>query len=423
MPSFLSMLVMPMATIMQMGMALWLFDRPLRSREGYAWRLLLVVMLATIAILAGTWIGFVAHPELMGSYEALTSALTFEAVLVFMPFIVLWCRETTPWTAVWCASAAYTMQNLASGFGELLLLLASRMGYEVRGLGLAGLLLGWAVVYGACWALLVKRLWEGGVFEVEDRRMLVALLLVLLLVIGLDALAKDLMVEGTSFADLLSLRIMHCCVCMFFLYVGYELLFSLRLRNEVATLRALTDERERQYALSRETFAAVNARVHDMRHQVLRSLEAGTETPLDRSLLAEVAREMDVYDLVVRTGCEALDTAVTERALLCRREGIELMCVADGSALSTLPPADIYTIVGGMLDLAIASAASAHTEGVDLTVRKRAELAVVHVEWEGCAPDATGVSTLRSLVERHGGTFAVGVRDDVASMNALLPAG
>ncbi|MBQ9007450.1 MAG: hypothetical protein IJ092_13945 [Atopobiaceae bacterium] len=213
---------------------------------------------------------------------------------------------------------------------------------------------------------------------------------------------------------------MHGSVCVFFLSVSYELLFSWRLRSEVATLRALTEERERQYALSRETFAAVNARVHDMRHQVLRSLEAGSEAPLGRSLMAEVAREMDVYDLVVRTGCEALDTAVTERALLCQREGIELMCMADGSALSGFPPADVYGLVGGMLDVAIGCAREAGSKGVDLTVRRRGQMAVVHVEWEGDAPSSSQLGVLRSVAERHGGTIAAGASDGVASLNALL---
>ena len=423
MPDLLPLLALPLATMLQMGMALWMFALPLPRREGYAWHVATIALLTLVGAVVATWVGFVAMPELTGRLGSVTLPLVFQLVFIVMPFVVLWCRDTSIWTALWCASAAYSMQNLASGTGELLLLLADASGESSSGAAFVAFLVGWVVVFAVCWLLLVRRLWKDGAYEVKDRRMLGMLLLVLLLVIGLDVLIKNLTAEGVLLSMLVTLRIMHGSVCLFFLSVSYELLFSWRLRSEVATLRALTEERERQYALSRETFAAVNARVHDMRHQVLRSLEAGSDTPLDRSLLAEVAREMDVYDLVVRTGCEALDTAVTERALLCQREDIELMCMADGSALLGFPPADVYRLVGGMLDVAIGGAREAGSKGVDLTVRRRGEMVVVHVEWEGAAPSSSQLGALRSVAERHGGTIAAGTREGVARLNALLPAG
>ena len=420
MDGLLPLLALPLATMLQMGMALWLFALPLPKREGYARRVATVALLTLVGTVAASWVGFVAKPELTGRLGPVVLSLVFQLVFMAMPFVVLWCRDTSIWTALWCASAAYSMQNLASGTGEFLVLLANAPGEASAGNAFATFLVGWAVVFAACWLLLVRRLWKDGAYEVKDRRMLGMLLLVLFLVIGLDVVIKSLTAEGVLLPALATLRIMHGSVCVFFLSVSYELLFSWRLRSEVATLRALTEERERQYALSRETFAAVNARVHDMRHQVLRSLEAGSEAPLGRSLMAEVAREMDVYDLVVRTGCEALDTAVTERALLCQREGIELMCMADGSALSGFPPADVYGLVGGMLDVAIGCAREAGSKGVDLTVRRRGQMAVVHVEWEGDAPSSSQLGVLRSVAERHGGTIAAGASDGVASLNALL---
>ena len=421
MEPLLPLLALPLSTMLQMGMALWMFALPLPRREGYAGRVATVAFLTLVGTVVATWVGFVARPELMGRLGSVTLPLVFQLVLLAMPFVVLWCRDTSIWTALWCASAAYSMQNLASGMGELLVLLAGVSGKASAGGAFVAFLVGWAVVFAVCWLLLVRHLWKGGAYEVKDRRMLGMLLLVLLLVIGLDVLIKRLAIEHVSLPTLVALRIMHGSVCLFFLSVSYELLFSWRLRAEVTTLRALTEERERQYALSRKTFAAVNARVHDMRHQVLRSLEAGSDAPLDRSLLAEVAREMDVYDLVVRTGCEALDTAVTERALLCRREGIELMCMADGAAMDCLPPADAYARVGGLLDLAIASARESGADGMDLTVCRRGEMSVIHVEWEGTAPTAAALVSLRTVVERHDGTLAASSSDGVASLNVLLP--
>ncbi len=67
---------------------------------------------------------------------------------------------------------------------------------------------------------------------------------------------------------------------------------------------------------------------------------------VDPAALADVAREVDVYDAAVHTGNEALDTILTEKSLVCQREGITLTCVADGSALDFMAPADIYALFG-----------------------------------------------------------------------------
>lgn len=250
--------------------------------------------------------------------------------------------------------------------------------------------------------------------------MLLMLVMVVLVVIVIDAIAKQLFFEGVPFALIAWLRLAHGLTCSFVLYAGYEMLFSRRMEQDLAVLSAQAAERERQYELSRETLAAVNARVHDIRHQVLRSLEAGTDATLDRRLLAQVAREVDVYDLMVRSGNDALDTVLTERALIAHREGIELSCIADGSALSSLQPAQTYSLVGALLDAALSGARRSGADEVVFDARRRGDMALVHLEWVGELPKEPELAMARQLVERGSGTLATLVRDGVAHINAML---
>lgn len=276
------------------------------------------------------------------------------------------------------------------------------------------------LVYGLFCLLSLRRLRESGVAEVEDRRMLLMLVMVVLVVIVIDAIAKQLFFEGVPFALIAWLRLAHGLTCSFVLYAGYEMLFSRRMEQDLAVLSAQAAERERQYELSRETLAAVNARVHDIRHQVLRSLEAGTDATLDRRLLAQVAREVDVYDLMVRSGNDALDTVLTERALIAHREGIELSCIADGSALSSLQPAQTYSLVGALLDAALCGARRSGADEVVFDARRRGDMALVHLEWVGELPKEPELAMARQLVERGSGTLATLVRDGVAHVNVML---
>lgn len=423
MPKLLPLLLMPMATMLELGLALALFVRGLPRRPHFGLRVAVVLALVAVFTVLASWVGFVQHPELMHSHEPLTVGLTFGVVALCMPLVVLACHDVSPWTAVWCAAAAYTLQNLASGTDELLQLMFMQVGFGSRGDPLmrsvafdASLLL----VYGLFCLLSLRRLRESGVAEVEDRRMLLMLVMVVLVVIVIDAIAKQLFFEGVPFALIAWLRLAHGLTCSFVLYAGYEMLFSRRMEQDLAVLSAQAAERERQYELSRETLAAVNARVHDIRHQVLRSLEAGTDATLDRRLLAQVAREVDVYDLMVRSGNDALDTVLTERALIAHREGIELSCIADGSALSSLQPAQTYSLVGALLDAALSGARRSGADEVVFDARRRGDMALVHLEWVGELPKEPELAMARQLVERGSGTLATLVRDGVAHVNVML---
>ena len=85
-------------------------------------------------------------------------------------------------------------------------------------------------------------------------------------------------------------------------------------------------------------------RFHDIRHQI-RHLSDGSEPGegyVDRELLADIAREVRIYDASVTTGNEALDVLLTEKRLTGEHEDIAFSCIVDGEALSFMGPSDLY---------------------------------------------------------------------------------
>jgi hypothetical protein len=234
------------------------------------------------------------------------------------------------------------------------------------------------------------------------------------LVISFDIANKLLATADAPFGLQLSYRLMHGLMCGFLLWVEYRLLYAQRISDEKAAMDALLDASSRQYELTRKTVTAIDRRCHDLRHLVLRQLSEGEadadgSVRVDRSQLAQVAREIDVYDMRAQTGNEALDVILAEKALLAHQRGVSLECMVDGSALATIPPADLYTLVGGLVDASVDAAADSGDPTVLLTSRRQGTLFLLAASIsDGDMPSSGALGPARSIATRLGGTLTVG---------------
>ena len=342
-------------------------------------------------------------------------------LLATIPCLLL-CFRATARPAVFCAVCGYALQNFGSGLGELVTVLAgAALPAWLRG---APLTAGCCTVTYVCFYLLLIRRINPEGLEAEDGRALVAMVFVTVFaVIGFDVVLKSAEVVGLPLTTFVPLRLIHGLVCVSVLVVNVELAVNGRLSSEKAATERILEERERQYAVSRENISAINARVHEIRHEVLRTLSEA-DSPIDRDLLADVAHEVSIYDSTVRTGNDALDTILTEKSLLCGRQGITLTCIADGSVLGLMSSADIYALFGTMLDHGIEVARGVDDpEGrsISLVVRRHAGAACIHMECtRGDMVDEAPVSVARNI-RRYEGTASWSADAGTASLDALIP--
>ena len=245
--------------------------------------------------------------------------------------------------------------------------------------------------------------------------MIAAMAVTILVIIGFDLVIKWLVEQSIAKGAMVLLRMFHGLACAFSLTMEFELLVRRRVESERDTLEQVLAEHERQYQQSRETVAAVNARMHDIRHGIARLADSGG---VDRSVIREMVHEVSVYDLTVRTGNEALDTALTERRLRLGQAGITLTCVADGTALAFMAPADTYTLFGTLLDVV----SSAGATSVSLVVREALGTVSVHVETNGAAPPNEEFAPARAIAHRYGATLSTLSQEGSFHINLLFPA-
>jgi len=420
-------------TLVQISLAIWLFARKLPLREDAVARGGAALSIVLALAILGSWLGNVLYPELTGRYELITQYLLFSAILFACVSFVMWLFQTSLWTALFCCSAGYTVQNLASGASGLALLLLERLagiGPTPSSMAVASLL-ATVLVYASCQLLLVRHLDEHGLSRIEDRSMLGMMLLVVFMVIGFDVINKVLQATSLPLPLLVALRLIHAATCALVLYVEYELLYNRQLQMEMALSSKLTSSHERQWRLSKANVDAINSKLHDMRHHIFRLLSK-TDTDVDRELLQEISHELSVYDAHMHTANDALDIILSEKGLLCERNGIAFSCMADGTTLSHVKDAQLFQLFGDLMDEAIEESLRARGEerkAIVLDVRKRAGLAVVHLEHFLSAPGETSLaekserlSGARGLVELLGGTMDLRLADGALQVNLLLPA-
>lgn len=408
---------------------------------------ILVTVIATPVVYSCVLMGASSHIQSVHSFFASLAML-----LCAIP-TVMYLYEASVWKALFCVSAGYTIQNIGSGLAETVCLLVRRLtGFNLTANEIGSLNdtapIVWAVsaccyfaVFLATYLVFIRRVRRGRLNEVEDRKMMAMLLLVIFAVIAFDVVNKNLDMQGVGLITLLILRFVHFAVCLFLLFAQFEMLYSRTLERRMLTEQQLAAQREQQYRLSRQNIEAINVKCHDIKHQI-RALANGN-AQVDEGVLRDLAAEVKIYDSTVETGNDALDTILTEKSLICSREGISLSCIADGKALTGFGAAEIYSLFGNALDNAIAAVTQVsdpERRSISLVVRRLGALASIHIEnyFTGAnelvfvdgLPQTTqadndthgfGTLSMRQTIEAHGGTLAFSTRNGVFALDAMVP--
>ena len=413
-------------------MLLFASSLPLREPRGPS------ALAAGMLFLAWTVLLGVLVPLAIEVNEMLLTPVVFACTLLLSWGIVLLAFQTSPWAALFCATAGYTLQNLASGLGSVPGMLVPAF-MEWAYSEYFNIVAPYLVVYAAGYALLIRRVRREGLDLIEPQAMLAMMVVVILAVISYDVVVKQL--YNTSLATWLQLavRLSHITLCVLVLVLEYELLYGRRLRQEVAAMSQVMATERAQYQMSRETIAAINVKCHDIRRQI-HQLGAGAGA-IDPELLAEMERTVNVYDATVHTDLEPLDVILTEKSLICQREGITLTVMADGECLAFMAPADLYALMGNALDNAIEAAravADPARRSVSVLIRRSGGMASIHVEnyfsgevhfrdglplagSEDGRGHGYGTRSMQLVARRYEGTLHLRCEGDVFHLNAALP--
>ncbi|MGN0286328.1 MAG: hypothetical protein ACI4B6_01515, partial [Atopobiaceae bacterium] len=282
MPAWLYSLLSCLGIVASIGLGVAVFATALSPRQNLAGRMAVVVGVVVVATAllslwwtSTGWQGTQIAASPYTGVDVPLQLLIFSALLVASVFVVRFLCDASLWTALFCCSAGYALQNLASGASELVWVLVMGTGpiWSLRQPGAYGLysILTWSIsglVYVVAYLGVTRRLDRQGLESVSDHAMLMMMAVVILMVIGFDLVIKSLSAVGTALPYIVALRLVHGFICVFTVWMEYELLVNRRLQTQRDVAKHVLAERERQYQQSRQSMDAINARMHDLRHQV-----------------------------------------------------------------------------------------------------------------------------------------------------------
>lgn len=223
------------------------------------------------------------------------------------------------------------------------------------------------------------------------------------------------------------------------LYLQNELFKKSEIRQELDLMNLLWKKEQEHYRLSKETIALINQKCHDLKHQIYAL--RGTDVQEREAYLEEIAASVRIYEAIVKTGNEALDTILTEKSLYCKEKGITLSCVADGEGLSFIHTVDLFAILGNAIDNAIEAVSCICQEEmrcIDVLIYRRKGLLVINVVnplqeqlvYEDDLPVTTkadkgfhgfGLRSIKYMAKKYDGVLRIQEEAGCFSLMVLLP--
>ena len=277
---------------------------------------------------------------------------------------------------------------------------------------------------------------EGGAKKIGPRQLISALLMFATFeIIGLSPENLELDPREGEWQVLYLSQIMLA----FILYLQNELFKKSVMRQELAVMNLLWKKEQEQYELAKENIALINQKCHDLKHQI-RAIRNASKEDMEQ-YLAEMEDSIHIYEAIVKTGNEVLDTILTEKSLYCKDRGIVVSCVADGSQMDFINTVDLYAILGNALDNAIEAVEKfKHQEKrqIDVLIYRQQNFLVMNIvnpikgnlTYEEELPVSTkgddrfhgfGLRSMRYLVKKYDGYLTVSEEDGCFSLKILIP--
>lgn len=378
---------------------------------------------------SGIWIGVINI-----AWYVLLSAMTV--------FWMYRCFEMTKADAIFLGAGAYSLQHL-----EYVVV------NEVVARGLCNQLLSQLVLYGMLCAFTTLffysifyrifrvKLKESGGRIFEDTSNNIAFCGMLFVLVYLATFMCQTIFVGDSYTyehvNYIGATV-DFLICIL-LWVQHGILQIRNINQEKESVEHLLYERKRQYELSRENIETINHKCHDLKHQI-RALEHVSEG--ERSnYIRELEDAIGIYDAVVETGNEVVNTIISEKALICGRRDIRLSCMVDASHLDFMSTLDIYALLGNALDNAIESVsryADKDKRIISLTICAVGDFLSIQINnycednvvFTDGLPMTTkrnkdyhgfGMKSMQHLAKKYGGSMATSIADNMFTLQILLP--
>lgn len=242
-------------------------------------------------------------------------------------------------------------------------------------------------------------------------------------------------------ADIFSIRTLIDLGGIAILYAYQSRISEYIAERELSVMNMMLKSQYEQYRNYQDSLDLIQMKYHDLKHQIT-GLRAESDEEKRKEWLDSMEKEISAFENITRTGNQVLDTILAAKIFHCRKNNIQITCVADGKLLDYMQVTDICSIFGNALDNAIEHVilipdpkkrlihltVSAQKGFVFIKIENYCEAEIYKNEENLIATTKTdsknhgfGLKSIRTAVEKYDGSLAFGVQQNWFELKILLP--
>lgn len=364
------------------------------------------------------------------------------AAMILIYLCIFSCCKVNWKMAMVCFATAFMIAEFSASFEWQIYSYVMGRGHDERVIELIFLVLFYSILFALAY-FLEYRYFSGeirGDISLKEALSSVIMAIAVFLISNISYVYPDTPFSSSLPGGLFYIRTLVDFSGLLILFLQRDRWRELSMQKEMEVVNAILRRQYEQYNLSKENIEIINRKYHDLKHQIA-VVRAERNSDKREQYLQEMENDIKMYEAQNKTGNKVLDTILTGKHLYCVQHEINFTCVADGMLLDFMNLMDICTIFGNALDNAIECVEKIGDKSKRLirtAVYSQSKFLIIrfenYTELELTTKDSLpittkkdrqyhgyGLKSIRSTVEKYGGSMTVNVKDNWFILRLLIP--
>lgn len=364
------------------------------------------------------------------------------AAMILIYLCIFSCCKVNWKMAMVCFATAFMIAEFSASFEWQIYSYVMGRGHDERVIELIFLVLFYSILFALAY-FLEYRYFSGeirGDISLKEALSSVIMAIAVFLISNISYVYPDTPFSSSLPGGLFYIRTLVDFSGLLILFLQRDRWRELSMQKEMEAVNAILSRQYEQYNLSKENIEIINRKYHDLKHQIA-VVRAERNSDKREQYLQEMENDIKMYEAQNKTGNKVLDTILTGKHLYCVQHEINFTCVADGMLLDFMNLMDICTIFGNALDNAIECVEKIGDKSKRLirtAVYSQSKFLIIrfenYTELELTTKDSLpittkkdrqyhgyGLKSIRSTVEKYGGSMTVNVKDNWFILRLLIP--
>lgn len=363
------------------------------------------------------------------------------AAMILIYLCIFSCCKVNWKMAMVCFATAFMIAEFSASFEWQIYSYVMGRGHDERVIELIFLVLFYSILFALAY-FLEYRYFSGeirGDISLKEALSSVIMAIAVFLISNISYVYPDTPFSSSLPGGLFYIRTLVDFSGLLILFLQRDRWRELSMQKEMEAVNAILRRQYEQYNLSKENIEIINRKYHDLKHQIA-VVRAERNSDKREQYLQEMENDIKMYEAQNKTGNKVLDTILTGKHLYCVQHEINFTCVADGMLLDFMNLMDICTIFGNALDNAIECVEKIGDKSKRLirtAVYSQSKFLIIrfenYTELELTTKDSLpittkkdrqyhgyGLKSIRSTVEKYGGSMTVNVKDNWFILRLLI---